>query len=116
MICKKEFDNEHKTITLSFFNHNKCISWIIFEIVEGEYIFDKEIKNCFFADSFITSNAFKKKYYKESIDEIKKLNNKIVIELSNKDDKKATETVTQDLVEKLHSKQKIRVLYKYINI
>ena len=47
MICKKEFDNEHKTITLSFFNHNKCISWIIFEIVEGEYIFDKEIKNCF---------------------------------------------------------------------
>ena len=48
----------------------------------------KEIKNCFFADSFITSNTFKKKYYKESIDEIKKLNNKIVIELSNKDDKK----------------------------
>ena len=88
MICKKEFDNEHKTITLSFFNHNKCISWIIFEIVEGEYIFDKEIKNCFFADSFITSNTFKKKYYKEIIDEIKKLNNKIVIELSNKDDKK----------------------------
>ena len=61
MICKKEFDNEHKTITLSFFNHNKCISWIIFEIVEGEYIFDKEIK---------------------------KLNNKIVIEFSNKEDKK----------------------------
>ena len=88
MICKKEFDNEHKTITLSFFNHNKCISWIIFEIVEGEYIFDKEIKNCFFADSFIISNTFKKKYYKESIDEIKKLNNKIVIELSNKEDKK----------------------------
>ena len=79
MICKKEFDNEHKTITLSFFNHNKCISWIIFEIVEGEYIFDKEIKNCFFADSFIISNTFKKKYYKESIEEIKKLNNKIVI-------------------------------------
>lgn len=88
MICKKEFDNEHKTITLNFFNHNKCTSWIIFEIVEGEYVFDKEIKNCFFADSFITFNTFKKKYYKESIDEIKKLNNKIVIEFSNKKDKK----------------------------
>lgn len=48
----------------------------------------KKLKIVFFADSFITSKTFKKKYYKESIEEIKKLNNKIVIEFSNKEDKK----------------------------
>ena len=40
----------------------------------------------------------------------KKENSNETSQNSNKDDKKATETVTQDLVEKLHSKQNIRVL------
>jgi hypothetical protein len=88
MICKKEFDNEHKTITLSFFNHNKCVSWIMFEIVDDEFVFDKEIKNCFFADAFITLSNFKEKYYQKNIEMIKKLNSKIVIDFSNKKDKK----------------------------
>ena len=60
MICKKEFDNKH-TIIFKFFNHSKCVSWIIFEIVDGEYIFNKNVKNCFFADCFITLDNFKKK-------------------------------------------------------
>lgn len=88
MICKKEFDNEHKTITLKFLKHNKCVSWIIFEIVDSEYIFNKNVKDCFFADCFITLNNFKKKYYQKIIETIKNLNNKIVIEFSNKEDKK----------------------------
>ncbi len=88
MICKKDFDNEHKTISLNFFAHKKCVAFIIFEIVEDEYIFDKEIKNCFFADGFITLETFKPKYYQKIIEVIKKLNDKIIIEFSNKEDRK----------------------------
>ena len=88
MICKKEFDNEHKTITLKFLKHNRCVAWIFFETVDGEYVFNKNVKNCFFADCFITLSDFKKKYYPKIIETIKNLNNKIVVEFSNKDDKK----------------------------
>ena len=46
------------------------------------------LKIVFFADCFITLNNFKKKYYQKIIETIKNLNNKIVIEFSNKEDKK----------------------------
>ena len=64
MVCKKEFDNKH-TIILKFFNHSKCVSWTIFEIVDDEYIFNKNVRNCFFADCLITLSGFKKNIIKK---------------------------------------------------
>ena len=86
MICKKEFDNEHKSITLKFISHNKCVAWTFLEEVIGEYVFDKEIKDCLFTDSFIILSKIKN--YKKIFETIKSLDNKIVIEISNKEDKK----------------------------
>ena len=88
MICKKDYDKFHNILTVKFFSHKKCIFWTFFEIVEDKYLFDENIKNCFFAYSFEISNKIKTYEFEKIIENIKKLNDKIVIEVSNKNDKK----------------------------
>ena len=85
-----DLDEIEGILTARFIKENEVVCWLVFDVVENEYPFDKDFSNCLYADGFMSDNDDLD--YEFIFGELKNLSNKfqkdLVIEVRHKDDLK----------------------------
>lgn len=85
-----DYDKAEGILAVNFEKENEVVCWLVFDVVENEYPFDKDFSQCLYADGFMSDDD--NFDYEFIFDELKKLSNKfekdLVIEVRHKDDLK----------------------------
>lgn len=85
-----DLDEKEGILTARFIKENEVVCWLVFDVVENEYPFDKDFSNCLYADGFMSDDN--NLDYEFIFGELKNLSNKfqkdLVIEVRHKDDLK----------------------------
>ena len=85
-----DLDEIEGILTVRFIKENEVACWLVFDVVENEYPFDKDFSNCLYADGFMSDDN--NLDYEFIFGELKKLSNKfekdLVFEVRHKDDLK----------------------------